>query len=109
MGLFAMVVAALPLAGGPLTAALLVLRRRPALRSARATRAARVPARLAEELRAIAEVLPRVRPVLTPGPRTTTEPVPLTGPCQPCLEAVVPQPRRAPAPAEPVPCLTCSR
>ncbi|WIX77580.1 hypothetical protein QRX50_40265 [Amycolatopsis carbonis] len=98
MELFAMVAAALPLAGGPLAAALLVVRRRPALRTARA---ARTPSRLAEELRAVAEVLPRVRPVLlTPPKRATVEPGPALGPCRSCHAAAVPRPRRPPAPDE---------
>ncbi|MEV6898613.1 hypothetical protein [Amycolatopsis sp. NPDC051372] len=103
MGLFAMVIAGLPLAGGPFAAALLVLRRRPALRTARAVR---TQARLAEELRAVAEVLPRVRPAPDQHAlpkRATVEPVPIVSECQPCRAAAVPQPRRPLAPIEPDP------
>ncbi|MFF4597926.1 hypothetical protein ACQPXB_17540 [Amycolatopsis sp. CA-161197] len=106
MGLFAMVVAGLPLAGGPLAAALLVLRRRPALRPAPA---ARTPPRLAEELRAVAEVLPRVRPAPIAPPKRTEPALPAAS-CRPCLAAAVPRPRRPPAPAEPAAqtCAACT-
>ncbi|MET7998774.1 hypothetical protein ABZU76_48700 [Amycolatopsis sp. NPDC005232] len=108
MELFATVVAGLPLAGGPLAAALLVLRRRPALRTARALR---TQARFAEELRAVAEVLPRVRPVpIAPLKQAIVEPGPAVGSCQPCRAAAVPQPRRPRAPVEPAAqaCAACT-
>ncbi|MFI5610830.1 hypothetical protein [Amycolatopsis sp. NPDC051903] len=105
MGQLAMVFAGLPMAGGPLAAAVLVLHRRHSARPSRASR------RFAEELRAVADVLPRVRPISLPVRRAggTDSVFATVHTCRPCREATVPAPRRPPAPVERPDCALCAR
>lgn len=104
-----MVFAGLPMAGGPLAAAVLVLHRRHSARPSRASR------RFAEELRAVADVLPRVRPISLSGSARRaagTGSVSLAATvhtCRPCGDATVPAPRRPLAPVERPACALCAR
>jgi hypothetical protein len=75
-----MAFAAAPMAVGPVAAVVLVLRRRTGTRPSRATR------RFTEELRAVADILPRLRPLAVPAP-------PAGSPAHSCPPNV-PAPRR---------------
>ncbi|WP_329059702.1 hypothetical protein [Amycolatopsis sp. NBC_01480] len=82
---YTLVVGGLPLAGAPAYLAFLLHRRR--WGTAR-------PPLSADELRAVADVLPRTRPVLPPAEDSG---VPMAEQCEPCLSRqapVIPAPRR---------------